>query len=448
MTQFNIPVYQPGTRWDEREMKRLQSYLNQMTEQLRFTLNSLSLEDITNSIDGSIIKPGSIRDDRLYSRFLLAETAHATYATIERLTSDYIKAETIEATYARITDLNAVAGAFGSLSAELANIGSILAGNVGTGSLHTMVINSSNASIANATIKSAMIESINTDEVAIASGSGRLQIADNTIQISDENRVRVQIGKDAGGDYNLYVIDADGNLMFDASGLREAGIKEPIIRDSMISEDADISASKVLVDMDEISGTLDVLFTQTNDTISNLFTTLTATAGFVSLIISEDDANAIGDETLYSRYLSLRASMEELSMSLSEQQTTFDSEIESLTSQIANISLTANDLTLEFAKHAAYLYGDGVSEGLSAYMRSSIDGLELGRSDSLVYSQFTNESLKFMVRGLEDPAMEIVVDSNFVSRVKTRNADIQELRLGGFIFEPRQNGNLSLKRVT
>ena len=69
--------------------------------------------------------------------------------------------------------------------------------------------------IGDAQIKSAMIESIdaskitaldiNTTNVKVHSEDGKSQWKDNTIQISDNQRVRVQIGKDANADYNMYV---------------------------------------------------------------------------------------------------------------------------------------------------------------------------------------------------------------------------------------------------
>lgn len=79
----------------------------------------------------------------------------------------------------------------------------------------------------------------------IHSESGLSRWKDNTIVISDGTRTRVQIGKDANADYNIYVWDKAGNLMFDALGLTEKGVQREIIRNDMIKEDADISASKL-----------------------------------------------------------------------------------------------------------------------------------------------------------------------------------------------------------
>ena len=67
---------------------------------------------------------------------------------------------------------------------------------------------------------------INTALVRVSSASGNLVINDNTIQIRDANRVRVQIGKNAFNDYSMSVWDSNGKLMFDARGLKADAIKD------------------------------------------------------------------------------------------------------------------------------------------------------------------------------------------------------------------------------
>ena len=87
-------------------------------------------------------------------------------------------------------------------------------------------------------------------------------ISDNTIQIRDNNRVRVQIGKDASNDYYMYVWDSAGKLMFDATGLKADGIKNKIIRDDMISDNANIDGSKI-----NISSLITEINKDTNTTV-------------------------------------------------------------------------------------------------------------------------------------------------------------------------------------
>lgn len=116
-------------------------------------------------------------------------------------------------------------------------------------------LTSSNVVIDNAVIKDLIAPNISVGDLKagnidsnrfnIVGSSGNLLIKDNTIQIKDSNRTRVQIGKDASNDYNMYVWDSTGKLMFDATGLKADGIKSKIIRDDMVSDTANINGSKI-----------------------------------------------------------------------------------------------------------------------------------------------------------------------------------------------------------
>ena len=139
---------------------------------------------------------------------------------------------------------------------DVADIRTLMFGSATGNVLQSNFSNSVISLLGDATIKSAMIESlnaskinagtINTNYVEISSDSGNMKITDDTIQIKDDNDVtRVQIGKDATDDYNMYVLDENGKVMFDATGLHEDGIKNGIIRDDMVSDNANISGSKL-----------------------------------------------------------------------------------------------------------------------------------------------------------------------------------------------------------
>ena len=139
---------------------------------------------------------------------------------------------------------------------DVADIRTLMFGSATGNILQSNFSNSVISLLGDATIKSAMIESlnaskinagtINTNYVEIESDSGNMKISDNTIQIRDDNNVtRVQIGKDSSNDYNMYVLDENGKVMFDATGLHEDGIKNGIIRDDMVSDNANISGSKL-----------------------------------------------------------------------------------------------------------------------------------------------------------------------------------------------------------
>lgn len=277
------------------------------------------------------------------------ETAKITYATITNFNAvkgevDYLKVNNLTVDkanllYASIERMEVVEGQIRNLNvddlkAQVANINTLMFGSASGGSLTTEFSNSIVANIGDAQIKSAMIESIAADKITsgkiytnlveILSESGNLDIADNTMQIKDDNKVtRVQIGKDATNDYNIYVWDKSGNLMFDALGLTENGVKREIIRNDMIKEDANINASKLDIEslfsvinedgshtlksskiyVDANKQTLDVAFKNMTTNVTNLQNTvttqgtqLTAVQGQISSKVwKQDITTAVND---------------------------------------------------------------------------------------------------------------------------------------------------------
>lgn len=179
----------------------------------------------------------------------------ATKATITDLNAAKAEITQLKSTKAEISQLEATNAKVNVLEVDTANIKNLLAGNITGESGHLIHLTAQNVVIDDAVIKDLiasnikvsdlMAGTISTNHFRIASDSGKMLIADNTIQISDNTKVRVQIGKDSSGDYNMYVWDSAGKLMFDATGLKADGIKNSIIRDDMISPNANISGGKI-----------------------------------------------------------------------------------------------------------------------------------------------------------------------------------------------------------
>lgn len=209
---------------------------------------------------------------------LSVDEADIRYASIETLKAvnadiDNLKTNKLDATYADIINANVESlktvnadianlkvdyEKVGILDASVADIKTLIFGSATGTTITTDFSNSVIAVLGEAQIKSAMIDSldaskitaldINTTNVLVHSEDGKSQWKDNTIQISDSNRVRVQIGKDANSDYNMYIWDKSGNLMFDAIGLTDKGIQRQVIRDDMVKDNADIAASKLNIE--------------------------------------------------------------------------------------------------------------------------------------------------------------------------------------------------------
>ena len=245
------------------------------------TVTSIGQSDTENSniASGPITK----QMERYYADLVLInkaviENANITSANIESLKAhqayiDQLKANKIEAITADIVNLTASKATIneaniaklqadyaqvGVLNADVANIKTLMFGSATGKSLTTEFANAVVSVIGNAQIKDAMIDSIaankitaldlNTTKFKVHSENGMSYWQDNTIIIKDIDRIRVQIGKDANSDYNMYVWDKSGNLMFDAIGLTDKGIQRQVIRDDMVKDNADIAASKLNIE--------------------------------------------------------------------------------------------------------------------------------------------------------------------------------------------------------
>lgn len=215
----------------------------------------LTKELVSKKVDAEWVKANTVTAETIVSvnnelqniknNYLKSNEADIKFATIEE--EKVIKSD--------IEQLNVKYEKVGILDGDVAGIKTLMFGSSTGESITTDFANSVVSMIGTAQIKDSMIDSldakkikaldIDTTDVKVHSKDGKSQWTDNTIQISDSSRLRVQIGKDASGDYNMYVWDKKGNLMFDALGLTEQGVQREIIRNDMVKEDANISAGKL-----------------------------------------------------------------------------------------------------------------------------------------------------------------------------------------------------------
>lgn len=234
-----------GSSIDDMDANKLTNVDDVVSKTESFKSIKTEVLTVTGELQSASGKIGELETNKLDS-----ETARITYATIENL-----KGLSGEFEQFKTNDFTAITGKINDLTVGVEKVNTLMFGSASGGSLTTEFSNSVISLIGDAQIKSAMIESIDakkimsldidTTDVKVHSKDGKSQWTDNTIQISDSTRLRVQIGKDASGDYNMYVWDKAGNLMFDALGLTAKGIQREIIRNDMVSQDADISAEKL-----------------------------------------------------------------------------------------------------------------------------------------------------------------------------------------------------------
>lgn len=199
----------------------------------------------------------------------------ATYGDFTVLTTEKFEAveaiiAVLDAEKASIDDLDAIRAQINVLDAEKADIDDLTAGNIkfdtasgGTLDVQTLLarfitgenaqflnLTSANTTIANAMITDAMIASlsvskltsgtINTNNINIASDDNSMVISDGTIIFYDKDgNVRLQIGENAEGDFDIILIGADGSsTLLDSTGIKEDAIADKLIKTEMINDKA------------------------------------------------------------------------------------------------------------------------------------------------------------------------------------------------------------------
>ncbi|MCD7810254.1 MAG: hypothetical protein LUG91_00115, partial [Ruminococcus sp.] len=265
----------------------------------------------TSDLDAQVASIVKLTTSELYTEianigYLLADELDAQVANIVETNTSKLNAALANIGYLTADSIAAL-----DITADVANIKSLLAGNAGVGNLQAINLSSSNVVIADATIKDAMIASITaskltagtiyTDLVTIQSNAddSSLWISGSVIQMSDENTVRVQIGKDGNGSYNFYIWDSDGNLMWNALGVTSEGLNENIIVDKNVADDAAIKGTKL--DIESVSSCLNekglIEVDASNVVVDN--TTLSAAYTTITGSLSDLEKNSIATVTTY-----------------------------------------------------------------------------------------------------------------------------------------------------
>lgn len=287
----------------------------------------------------------TITDD-LTAIHAIVDVLDTKYATIEQLNAAKANLETLIAKKATIEDLNVAKATIGELNGLVANINSILSGSIGTGTLQTIHLTADNVVIDDAVIKSANIEgldvsklnagTISTNKFVIQSNDGGILISGSTQQFKDKNnKVRLQIGKDAQGNFNFIVFGEDGTTaIYNQNGITKQAVPDGLIVDKMVANNANIQAKKVqFIDKD---GT------------KTLQTYLTTEQGKIESLIKETTIdNGDGTTTsLKDRYLETEATVEGVKTEIADIKTTSDS----MDSRITNVEATAEGIKTTVSK--------------------------------------------------------------------------------------------------
>lgn len=230
-----------------------------------------TISDIVNSffpITSDGIADGAITDGKIDSTYFQEITADIVSAGIGVFEDLYAKnltvinadIENLRAKYADIENLKAGYAEIDHLKADVAEIDTLINGHLTSDNIQSIIITGDKFTVADAFIKDAMIDTINarkintgvlnTNNVQIQSEDGSMLLQGNLQQFKDSSgKVRIQIGKDAQGNFTFALFSQDGvGVLIDENGIKEGAIGDGLIVDSMVSENANIQGGKLDID--------------------------------------------------------------------------------------------------------------------------------------------------------------------------------------------------------
>ena len=254
---------------------------------------------------------------------LTTENFTATNAEITNLKSEYgefknLTAENLTAVNAKIdnlkvVDLTAVNADITNLKAQYAEINTLVNGHLTSDNIQSIVITGDKFTVANGFIKDAMIETlsaskintgiINTNNVSIQSEDGSMIINGTTQQFKDENnKVRIQIGKDATGNFTFALFSQDGKgVLIDETGIKSGAVPDGLIVNDMVADNANISGGKldissVISSINNDVNTLNsskIKFDDTNQTLDVAFNQLKSKVETIENITVDGDLSSV-----------------------------------------------------------------------------------------------------------------------------------------------------------
>ena len=244
--------------------------------------------------EGNLLLDGE-RVPKLKVIELEAQKIKADYGKFKDLTTKNFTAVNAKIDNLNVGDLSAVNATIKNLQSDLAHIGVLIGNSATIKDIQNLLLTSKNTTIENALIKDAMIDTvsankintgtINTNNVSIQSDDGSMLLQGNLQQFKDKaGNVRVQIGKDAKGDFTFTLYGADGKgQLINQNGIQSSdAIKDGLIVNAKVADNANISAGKLDIaslfsTMNESGYTLKsskIKFDDKNQTLDVLFNSL------------------------------------------------------------------------------------------------------------------------------------------------------------------------------
>ena len=218
-----------------------------------------TIEDLTaTNAEITNLKAKDAEIENLVADKATIEDLTATNARIDSLQANKADINYLDANFATIDELEATHANIDVLDAEVASINTLVNGNLTSDNILSFNITSKNTTMEDAFIKDAMIDritankimsgTIDTNNVVIQSTDGSMLLQGNILQMKDESgKVRIQIGKDNGGNFTFVLYDETGKgVLIDEEGIKSSdAIADGLIVDAKVADNANIAGNKL-----------------------------------------------------------------------------------------------------------------------------------------------------------------------------------------------------------
>lgn len=411
------------------------------------------LQVINASIENLIAKDAQIEN-------AVIDKATILEALIDDLKANKADIGLLHAIEAEINSLKSDVAEIGVIKGDLAEIENIVNGNLSSENIQTGGITGDNlnmdtifvtdANILNVNASKINAGEINTSKVLISSGDGGMRLVGNTQQFLDkEGNIRIQLGRDAQGDFDFYILDDGGNILFNTRGITGNAIENGLIKGDMIAEGQvggtkinwdsfttefnkdtntnKLTASKIVIDKD--GQTIDVAFNTIENTVDGVksvtethTTQLDVQQGKINSLIQDTTIEKDGQTIkLKDQYNRTEQTVNSMKNTMSSQQTVIDQH----TGQITATSNKTNELSRDLESAVSRI---SASETSIQRAHDNITGVSSEVTSAKSQISEINQNINGITARVG--ATETTVSSH-TSEIQNVNNKVDNIEIGG-----------------
>ena len=376
--------------------------------------------------------------ETLTSDLAIIDQAVINKANITDLNAANAQIAELQANKANVTDLNAANANINILDTEVADIQTLVNGNLTSDNIASLNLTSANTTIQNAMIKDAMIDSvtaskiksgtIDTNLVTIQSTDGSMVLTGSVQQFKDENGVtRIQIGKDTGGNFTFILYDESGTgVLIDEDGIKSSNaIADGLIVDAKVADNANIAGSKldiasVITEVNNDNSTTiksnKIYLDEQGQSLEVAFNSLKTQVETIQDVTIDGDLTAV-IEQVQSNTTQIEANKEGISTLVAEN-TIRKEEIQNLDGEIESVN---NTLSSKYSSLEQDVSGFKTTVANTYTTKNEFNNLQIGGTNLLPNSGNFKDNYGLWVSNGSTITLETVIKYNGYNTIKIDN---------------------------